>query len=176
MSCDLTNGYELPCRDSMGGVTQAIVIQHEHLADASVTVADLEVTALTLPAGKQGFAFDLDVEKSSGVSNPMGSRENWTKMFEQEVIMILNDRSKATRNLVSVLIQKKLAIILKGANGTFEIYGFQNGLMLETGEAGTGTSNEDRNGYSLTFNGREQDDAYIVDPAIIPTLLVPAAS
>lgn len=176
MSCDLTSGYTLPCRDSMGGATEAIVIQHEHLADATVTVVDMEVTALTLPANKQGFKFDLDTEKSSGASNPTGSRENWTKMFEQEVVIVLNDRSKETRNLVSVLLQKKLAIILKNANGLYEIYGFQNGLMLESGEAGTGTANEDRNGYSLTFNGREQDDAYLVDPAIIPTLLVPAAS
>jgi hypothetical protein len=174
--CDLTQGYELPCRDSMGGVTQAIIIQHEHLADAQATVADLEVTALTLPPNKQGWAFDLDTEKSSGTSNPTGSRENWTKMFEQEVNLILMDRKKETRNIVSILIQKKVAIILKDANGNFEIYGYHNGLMLETGEAGTGTSNEDRNGYSLTFTGREQDDAYIVDPAIIPTLLVPAAS
>jgi len=176
MSCDLTAGYSLPCRDSMGGATKAYIIQHEHLADATVTVTGLQVTAITLPVGKQAWEFDLDTEKSFGNSNPIGNRENFVRMYDQEVTLILQDRKLETRNLVATLIQKKVAIILKDANGNFELFGFQNGLMLAEGEGGTGTSNEDRNGYTLPFAGREPLDAFIVPANLIPALIIPAVS
>jgi len=53
--------------------------------------------------------------------------------------------------------------------------GAVNGLTMETAEHASGTVKADRNGYTITYVGEEDELAYKVDPTIIAALLIPAS-
>lgn len=172
--CDITSGYTLGCRDSMGGVHYFIFIQKEHVE--SVTESDGEATAIALESGERGWKIEQEEETSTANENPIGNRENGTYRVEQEAIVVLNDSQKETRNLVNLLAKNRLVVIAAKNDGTFVLLGKERGLMLGDGTGGSGTAKEDRSGFeSLPFTGTERELAPVVDPTIIDGLLVPAS-
>lgn len=172
MSCPLTEGYTLGCRDSQGGVDYVVAIQKEHIT--GITVAAGEVTAITIEAGEQGWK--IEQEQATGMfdDNPIGNRENGTYRAEQSLTLVLNDRKRETRNLVNLLSKNRLVFVVVENTGRISLAGLERGLMLADGAGGTGTAHEDRNGFTLPFTGVERELSPTVDPDIIAAILVPA--
>lgn len=172
MSCELTEGYALGCRDSQGGIEYAIAIQLEHVED--VTVVDGEVTAITVASGEQGWKIEQEQGTGTFEDNPIGNRENGTYRAEQSLTLVMNDRKRETRNLVNLLAKNRLVFVVKENTGRISLAGMERGLMLADGAGGTGTAHEDRNGFELPFVGVERELAPTVDEDIIAALLTPA--
>ena len=60
MSCALTSGYSLDCKDSSGGITEVYFIEKANVS--SVATASGVVTALTKAAGKRFWKYELPKE------------------------------------------------------------------------------------------------------------------
>lgn len=173
MSCPLTAGYAIGCRDSQGGVAEYVVaIELQNIENIAVTAGN--VTGITLATGEQGWKIEQEQGTATFEDNPIGNRENGTYRAEQSLTLVMNDRKTETRNLVNLLAKNRLVFIVKENTGRFSLAGFERGLMLSDGEGGTGTAHEDRNGFTLPFVGTERELAPTVDPAIVAGLLVPA--
>ena len=64
MSCALTSGFTLPCRDGVGGVKTIYITELANFASA--TIASGVVTALTLDTGKKFWTYELTEETRGG--------------------------------------------------------------------------------------------------------------
>jgi len=168
MPCALTQGYTLDCRDSAGGVSTVYVMAFD---DASaITAAAGIVTAITKVATKKFFRYRLIAHTADGSQSMKMSRENGTIEVEQSVKFPINKMTVAVRNELMLLAANRLLFVIVDENGLGWLFGKDFGLMGETFDAKTGVQLADRNGFELTFTGKEKALAMNVDAATLLTL------
>jgi hypothetical protein len=154
MSCALTSGFTLDCRDSVGGI-QALYINTTANVTA-YTEASGTVTALT--KSSVFYKYELEEENSMAQSVLTGSRPNGTVFFAQQVSAIFQKLTYQTRDKIVALGKNRLVVIVKDNNGKYWICGKDRGLMITTSTAVTGTAMGDLNGYTVVFDGNEPND------------------
>jgi hypothetical protein len=177
MACVLTQGYNLDCREGIGGLKEVYIIE---LANVSaITEVSGVVTAITKASGKRFWKYSLVRETSNGTETITANEQNGTLFFAQQVQIILNKRQASVRNEVMLLAKNNLIIIgvenqlnSSGQNRAF-LYGKTQGLQLNAGTAETGTAWGDRNGYTLPFAGNEPELAPEVTYALLAALETP---
>jgi len=154
MSCAITQGFTLDCRDSVGGI-QALYINTVANVTA-YTEASGTVSALT----KSGvfYKYELEEENSMAQSVATGNRQNGTVFFAQEITAIFQKLTYQTRDKLVALHKNRLVIVVKDNNGKFWIMGKDRGLMTTTSTGATGTAMGDLNGYTVVFAGNEPED------------------
>lgn len=154
MSCAITQGFTLDCRDSVGGI-QALYINTVANVTA-YTEASGTVSALT----KSGvfYKYELEEENSMAQSVATGNRQNGTVFFAQEITAIFQKLTYQTRDKLVALHKNRLVIVVKDNNGKFWIMGKDRGLMTTTSTGATGTAMGDFNGYTVVFAGNEPED------------------
>ena len=154
MSCAITQGFTLDCRDSVGGI-QALYINTVANVTA-YTEASGTVSALT----KSGvfYKYELEEENSMAQRVATGNRQNGTVFFAQEITAIFQKLTYQTRDKLVALHKNRLVIVVKDNNGKFWIMGKDRGLMTTTSTGATGTAMGDLNGYTVVFAGNEPED------------------
>lgn len=153
MSCALTQGYLLDCKDSLGGITEVYFMAEQDLA--SFTEASGVITALAKGVGKKFYKYELVKATSSFVENINASVENGTIFYQQELTVILNKLQANTRNEILLLAKNLLSVVVKDNNGKFWFLGLNRGMDITAGSSQSGTAEGDRSGYTLTFTGKE---------------------
>lgn len=169
MSCALSQGYLLDCKDSLGGLKSVYFIEKGNIA--SYTEAAGVVTGITLDAGKYFFKYELVKETSSFTETVTASVQNGTIFYAQELSVILNKLQANTRNEILLLAQNSLVAIAEDRNGKYWLLGKDGGLDISGGTAASGVAAGDRSGYELTFSGQEASLAPEVDADIIAGLV-----
>jgi len=172
MACNLTQDIELGCRDSVGGIKRVYIAQLEH--KNTLTVSSGTVSTFTLIEGNQFWIYDFRKQTGNAVETGTGSTENGSVFYSQTVTFPIDKMQASLREELALLIQNRVMIIVLDRNGKYHLFGKDNGLDLNTLEANTGTAMGDRNGYTLTFNGAEEDPAPEVDSSLISSLTAPA--
>jgi len=177
MSCAITGGYSIACRESVGGIETIYLIENSALYDASgnsrVTDTTGTVTAITKTLNKRFYKFEVPRATANAGNSITSSIENGTFFYTHRVQFPINDRSATTRNIVTTLAKNRLTFVCVEGDGTARMYGRLFGLTLETTEAGSGTALADRNGYVLTFSSQEREDFLVVPSNIVATLETP---
>jgi len=168
MACALTSGYTLDCKDSLGGIKAVWFIEHANVS--SVTEASGVVSAITKAAGKVFYKYELVRNTSTLTENITASLENGTVFYAQELSVILNKMQASTRNEILLLAKNVLMAVVQDSNGKYLLLGKQNGIDITGGSSTTGSSQCDRNGYTLTFTGGEPSLAPEVASGIIAGL------
>lgn len=169
MPCALTQAYSLDCRDSLGGIKSVMFIGWADVT--AVTEAAGVVTAITKSAGKMFYKYQLVRGTSMFQETINSSVENGTVFYQQELTIILNKLQTNTRNEILLLAKNNLMAIVEDNNGTFWLLGRLNAINITGGNAGSGTAQGDRSGYTLTFTGGEKELAPSVQSTIIAGLL-----
>lgn len=168
MSCALTQGYTLDCRDSLGGISEVYFMALQDVA--SVTESAGVVTTLTKDAGKRFYKYQLVKATSFFNENVASNIQNGTLHYTPELTIILNKLQANTRNEILLLAKNTLVAVVKDNNGKYWMLGQTRGLDLTGGSAATGTAEGDRSGYTLTFGGAEPELAPEVSSSVISTL------
>ena len=168
MSCALTQGYTLDCKDSIGGIKAVWFIAVGDVA--SVTEASGIVSAITKASGKVFYKYQLVKNSSALTENVNANVQNGTVFYAQELAIVLNKMQANTRNEILLLAKNNLMAVVQDANDKYWLLGRQNGLDLSAGSSATGTAQADRNGYNLTFTGGEKELAPEVTSGIIAGL------
>lgn len=154
MSCAITSGFSLDCRDSVGGI-QALYIN----TTANVTgYTEASGTVSAITKSSVFYKYELEEENSMAQSVLTGSRPNGTVYFAQQVSAIFQKLTYQTRDKIVALAKNRLVIIVKDNNGKLWICGKDKGLMVTTSTAVTGTAMGDLNGYTVVFDGNEPND------------------
>ena len=155
-SCALTTGFDLDCRDSIGGVKS---VRLASLEDYTAMVATTSAGAITgwTTVALEFFKYDQLKETSSLTESINGSSQNGTVYYTPEVTLVLSKLDITKRNEIKVLAQQRLVAIVEGNDSTYWVVGYQNGLELNAGTSATGTAFGDLSGYSLTLSGMEKE-------------------
>jgi hypothetical protein len=174
MPCEITSGYAIECRDSVGGVETIYLIENSALYDASgnsrVTSASGVVTAIGKDAGKRFWKFEVPRGTASTSNGISSSQENGTFYYTHSVVFPINQRNATIRNIVTTLGKNRVTFVVKEGDGLYKMFGQEFGLTLDNSEGGSGTALADRNGYMLTFSSMEREDFLIVPANIAATL------
>lgn len=171
MSCILTSGYTLDCRDNVGGIETIYITE---LANKnSITAASGVITNFSLNSGKQFWVYDIQKETASITENIPDGIANGTLYYEQTLVMTLRKLQATLRNEIYLLAQNNLMIMVKLRTGKYFLLGENNGMELQTLASTSGTAMGDASGYTLTFIGKETLGMQEVTAGLIPGLIIP---
>lgn len=169
MSCAITSGYTIDCRDAVGGIDAVFFIEYDGVS--SMTDASGVVTAITKATGKRFWKFEVPTQSTANAtSNPVGSTENGTLFFEQTITFPVNKRDATTRNIVTELAKNRVIAVTKDKDGSYRMYFKDYGGYLGQSTGQTGAAAGDANGYVLNFEGQEKNDFYIVQANVAAAL------
>jgi len=161
MSCDITSGFTLGCRDNTGG------LKNIYILSGSVDSTSGTTGLLSELSGSGTFyKFELTRQTGDFTEAINANIENGTIFYEQTVNAPFHKLQSSTRNQVRVLAKNPdIKMIVETNNGsedgigTFFYLGQTRGLSLTGGQGASGTSFGDLNGYALTFTGQEPEPA-----------------
>jgi len=172
MSCNIVQGNEIDCRDSVGGVLEVYLTEFDNVTQANITASSGVITAATCSSGKRFFTYKLEKENASLVSKEVISVENGTLFNESTLTFTMKKMTASHRNNIRTLAQNRLHVIVKDANSIYWWLGKTNGADLTAADGATGKAMGDMNGYTLTFMAKEPDALYTVSSAIVATLAI----
>ena len=172
-TCDITSGFTLGCRDSIGG------IQNLYILSGSITnVTDVSEGLISGITGSgEFFKFELFKQTSDYTETVTVTPENGTIVYDQVVNSVFHKLQSATRNQVKILAQNPdLKVIVETNNGATDgvgqywLLGQDRGMQLLSGTGATGTSFGDLSGYNLTFTGQEPNPASEISGSLVGVL------
>ena len=161
MACLLNAGYQLGCRDSIGGI-QIAYIGNFDSGQLYTLDANNSVVGVT---GSLTSYYTFEQEMETGEFNQEGafSTENGTVFFTQNLVLTFHKNDTDLRNLLLVLSQANMSVIVKDQRNEYWLLGFQNGVRVTAGSMNTGKAFGDLNGVVLTLTGKEPQPAHRID-------------
>ena len=172
MACNIVQGSEIQCRDAVGGVIEAYIAKYEDLL--SVTSSSGVITAITMNVGKKFYTFQLEKENAQYDNNATTSVENGTTFWESTLVFTMKKMSASQKNSVKTLVQSRLVVIVKDANGIYWLMGETRGADVTTLTMTSGKAMGDLSGSTVTVTGKEPDFDKQVTSSLITALLIPA--
>ena len=166
MSCALTQGYNLDCRDSTGGIKEIGIIEFDNVE--SVTLTAGVITAVDQIANFRKYQLIAHTGDFEQTVTP--SRENGTLEVKQSLKFPINKMTTSVRNELLLLAQNRLMIAVLDTNGKAWLLGQDFGMMLGASSAKSGVKLGDRNGFELMFESDEKTLAYEINSALYPNL------
>lgn len=150
MACNITLGRLEGCKDSVGGLKAAYLINFEA---ATYAVANSVATVNeTTPA-----AYKYDLRGTSTFEQSLtSSRENGTTYAEQTLTLSLKSQDAATHKEIMAMAHGRPKILVEDNNGDVWVMGVQHGCEL-TASTSTGAAMGDKSGYELTFVAMEKE-------------------
>ena len=163
MSCSITAGLTLGCKDSQGGI-EYLYIADLPTYDTITTDVDGKITSLDAggtPVSISFFKYEVPKQTSSFTEAINADNAAGTIFYQQDALMVFNKMQASTRDQIKLLSQNpKLLVIVKDGNGKFWSVGVTRGAEVSAGTVGTGTAYGDRNGGEITITGLEPDPSY----------------
>ncbi len=170
MSCSITSGISLSCKDSQGG------IDYLYIADLpdydTITVnASGEVESLDAsgtPVAITFFKYEVPKQSSSFTETINADNVAQTVFYQQDALMVFTKLEAAKRDQIKLLAQNpKLLVVVKDGNSRFWSVGISRGAELSAGTMGTGVNYGDRNGGEITLTGLEPEPSYQVAASFV---------
>lgn len=117
MACVLTQGNQIDCRDSVGGVEEIYITELGN--KLSLTATSGIITAFTLNSGKKFWTYQLEKENAEVTEVEQNSVENGTLFYETTITFTMKKMSASKRNEIRLLAQNRLLLIYKDRNGKY---------------------------------------------------------
>lgn len=151
MACNLSQGRQEVCKESIGGLQGAYFV---NFTTGSFTKnASGEVTAL--PSGSTVYYYQLK-GNSNYTETVNSSRDNGTTFFSQALVLNLKKLTNEMTTQLKLMAYGRPQIIVWTNNGDAFLVGKKEGADMTGGTIQTGGALGDLYGYSLTFTGTEQ--------------------
>lgn len=174
MACDLVQGYEILCRDAIGGIQEVYIAPFEDIPQANITAASGVITAMTCSSGNKFYTFQLEKENAQYDNNAIVSVENGTTFYDSILTFTMKKMSASMKNSIKVLAQNRLMIIVKDNNGTYWVMGQTRGVDATELTMTSGKAMGDLSGATVTFTGKEVAFDNQLTGSLITALLSPA--
>lgn len=171
MSCVLTDGYTLGCRDNIGGI-QTVYIGEWNGDDLTYGFTTSNVIDSFSGATVSFYTFEQEIEVGSYTENGVFSTENLTAFYEQTLTITLHKLDAVLRNQILLLGQGKWRILIKDQRGLYWLMGKQNPVRVSAATPGLGKAYGDLNGAVITFMGKEPEPAHEVTSTAALTVIV----
>ena len=151
MPCNISLGYNEPCKDSVAGLT-AVYFMNFNTGSFTLNATDV-VTAF--PSGSTVYKYEL--KGTNGYTETVNtSRDNGTTFFSQELSLQLKKLTAEATKELKLLAYSRPKIVVADRNGNAFLVGKNEGADMTTGTITTGTAYGDLSGYTMVFTGQEQ--------------------
>jgi hypothetical protein len=151
MSCNLSQGRQEVCKESIGGLAGVYFLNYT--TSSFTKNASGQVTAL--PSGSTVYYYELK-GTSAYTETVNTSRENGTTFFSQELTLNLKKLTNEMTTQLKLMAYGRPQIVLWTMNGDALLVGEREGADVTAGTIQTGGALGDLYGYSVTFTGQEQ--------------------
>ena len=162
MACLLTTGRKVPCKSAFGGIKTV------YFADYGSLTA-IAIDATTKEATTTGSAtwYEYDVKGNSSLETTVtSSRENGTTFYTQSLNLTLTFLDAQTQNELQTLAVARPYIVVEDYYGNSFLCGYENGMECTGGTVVTGAAAGDLSGFTLTFEGMEEDAPFFLAAAV----------
>lgn len=166
MSCSLTSGFALDCKDSVGGVKAIHLI---NFAATGFTVSGGEVTATTIASGTV-YTYDMPKGVGSMTTTTNVSQENGTVFNQTDVVARLRKLATTKRNELKLLAQNRVFCVVEDNNANYWLVGKEYGCDITAMTQETGTAMGDNYGYNFTLSAIEAEAPYKLQTAVVTAL------
>lgn len=161
MSCEISAGRIEPCK-TVGGL-KAIYIANWDKDFAPTFDTDEVIDGMG--ALTNLYKFEL---RGANTFDEAGetSSENGTAFYTATGTVQLKKQDAVTRKELKVLAYGRPRIIVEGYDGSFKLFGLENGCDVAVSTA-SGSGMGDFNGYNLTITSKEIAPANFVDATVM---------
>lgn len=163
-TCSISAGYQLPsCSLGQGGVTTVYIAPwsaHTYTLDAND-----KVTSIGPSSAATFYTFDCVVETAEYTTNVTTNIQNQSIFYEQEVTVFIpknGSTSTTLRNQYKSLAASGVLIVVKDRLGNYNLIGKTQAAFLVEGSDSAGKAAGDANGYTLKFQAKEPEPAFVV--------------
>jgi len=170
MACILTTGRKVPCKSAFGGIKKVLFANFGTIA--SVTIDGTTKEATIVDGTPAPVWFEYDVKGSSSLETAVtSSRENGTTFYTQTLNLTLTFLDAKTQSELELLaISRPYAVVVDYYGNSF-LCGFENGMEVTGGTVVTGAAAGDLSGFTLTFEGMEEQAPLFLDATPTPSAL-----
>jgi len=170
MSCNLTSGHVIDCRNSTGGVSEILIANFGNITID--TVAAGVITALSQTAATNFYRYSLEKENGSLIETHTGSLENGTNFYDSVLDFNTKNLTASENEELTLLDQAQLFVIVKDMNDKYWTVGAYYAADKLTGTAVTGAAFGDHNGYTYSITSKEAKRMLEVDSTVIAGLTI----
>jgi hypothetical protein len=165
MSCNLTSGRIVPCRNKSGSIKTI------YFADFGSLGSITESAGLISAFGGTPTFYQYDVRGTSNLDSVVtSSRENGTTFYTQTLTLQLQYYDRATSEEIKLLAVGRPHIVVVDADDNHVLVGKVNGAELTTGNFTVGANMGDFNGFNLTFEALETEPPTFVTGSVVTAL------
>jgi len=155
MACNLTQGRQEVCKESVGGLQGVYFLNYTTGSFAGVNQTAVPAGLITaLPSGSTVYYYELK-GTSAYTSTVNSSRENGTTFFTQDLTLNLKKLTNEMTTQLKLLAYGRPQVIVWTKNGDAFVAGLTEGCDLTAGTIQTGAGLGDLYGYSITLQGQE---------------------
>jgi len=169
MSCAISSGYSLGCRDSVAGVEYIAISSYN--SAITYTLGTFSVIEGISPTSSF-YKFEQYTEQASVTQEGQFNNETGTTHYVQTVTITLEKMDAVTREQFLALTQARVRIIAKTQNGKYFLLGKVNGGRASAGSSGPGKAFGDLAGFTLTFELKEPEPMNEVYETLALSLIV----
>jgi hypothetical protein len=163
MSCEIDAGRLEPCK-TVGGLKAIYIANWDSGFNPTISAGE-EITDMGTDAPVDLYKYELKGVNSFDEAGE-NSSDNGTVFYTSTGTIQLKKQDAVTRKQLKLLAYGRTRIITEGYDGTFKLYGFENGCDVAVSTA-SGASMGDFNGYNLTVTAKEVAPAYFVDSTVM---------
>lgn len=159
MACNLTKGRQIACRDSIGGVKNIYLAQHDELT--SYVAASGSLTDFDMGGGDDIYRYQCKRGTASVTETVNANSENGTVFYTPSINIKLHKLTTADQNEIKLLAAQRLIIFVElnelnsAGKNVIVACGLDNGCELSAGSHTSGAGLGDLNGYDWTFESQE---------------------
>ena len=170
MSCNLSAGRAVPCKDVVGGIQKVFFVDFGGLGNVTLgddsSAADFQDSIID--ASGTFNAYEYDLKGGSSLEQTItSSRETGTTFFEQVLTLNLTKLSKEDNVQIKLLAYGRPQVAVVDNNGNAFLMGLDHGAEVTGGTVATGTAMGDLSGYSLTLSAQEKLPANFITGATL---------
>lgn len=162
MSCNLSAGRAVNCKDVVGGIQKVFFVDFGGLGDITYTADEITDASGTFSA------YEYDLKGGSSLEQTItSSRETGTTFFEQVLTLNLTKLSKEDNVQIKLLAYGRPQVAVVDNNGNAFMMGVEFGAEVTGGTVATGTAMGDLSGYTLTLTAQEKLPANFIAGATL---------
>jgi hypothetical protein len=158
MACELTAGFLLDCKDTIGGIKAIYLQQHaDFLTGVTADSGTEEIDALPTAS-----IYKYICPKHTGgfTEEVASSVENGTIFYTQTVTSTFFKLSAPRRKQLELLGKNRLVVFVQDNNDNIWMVGRFDGAEVTAASTATGVAKGDLNGYTITLTAEEKNKAY----------------
>ena len=165
MSCNLTSGRIVPCKNKSGSIKTVFFADYGTLGDITESAG-----LISAFSGTPVF-YKFDVRGTTNLDTVVtSSRENGTTFYTQSLTLQLQYYDRATSEQIKLLAVGRPHIVVVDADDNYLLVGRVNGGELTTGNFTVGANMGDFNGFNLTFEAQETAPPDFVTSTVVTAL------